>query len=339
MNFIFGRENLALTIFVPFDCHNNCPFCTSKQTYKTNPPSVNLVKSSVRSFFDDYAFPIKDVVFTGGEPMANIHILSELLDLVPSKYNVYINTTFTNKNLDEFIELVNSVDKIKGINISRHTETYDSDCAMFHDIADDSMIERIQKPVKINCVVGKQDIAQVVSRWENKNVELCFREDYTTMQNDENHLHDPYGIVPIELLRIGYRFHSHSQCNVCDTTRFVKDGNIVSFHKGKQHSSIRHGNDLEINDLIINQEGVFAYDWDSSYTERIIIYELLSDFRKIHRMTPTTLKEVVPCASEYGGNYCTCAPTCGSSSRSYCGSSGSYCGSSSVQYCGGYRGC
>lgn len=332
MNFIFGRENLALTIFVPFDCYNNCPFCTSKKTYKTNPPSVSLVKSSVQSFFDDYAFPIKDVVFTGGEPMANIHILSELLDLVPSKYNIYINTTFTNKNLDEFIDLVNKIDKIKGVNISRHSETYDSDCAVFHDIADDSMIKRIKKPVKINCVVGKQVIEQVVFRWENKNVELCFREDYTTMQDDEYHLHDPYGIIPIELLRIGYHFHSHSQCNVCDTTRFVKDGNIVSFHKGKQHSSILHGDNLEINDLIINQEGDFDYDWDSNYTDKLATYALLCNFRKRHMMTQAPITEAVMPTSGCRGNYCTCAPTCGLRSRSYCGLS-------SVQYCGGYRGC
>lgn len=282
MNFVFGRENLALTIFVPFDCHNNCPFCTSKQFYKTTQPSIELVKNSVESFFTDYNFPIKDVVFTGGEPMANIRVLSELLDLVPSKYNVYINTTFTNKNLDEFVNLVNSNNSIKGVNISRHSETYDLDCAMFHDIADDMVIERIQKPVRINCVIGEQNIAQVVARWENKNVELCFREDYTTMQNDEYHLHDPYGRIPLTLLQIGYNFYSHSQCNVCDTTRFEKDGNIVSFHKGKQCSSIRRGNELEINDLIINQSGDFSYDWDHKVIDELVLCKLLDRFRALY---------------------------------------------------------
>ena len=33
MNFTIGRDNLALTVFVPWDCGNNCFFCTSKQKY------------------------------------------------------------------------------------------------------------------------------------------------------------------------------------------------------------------------------------------------------------------------------------------------------------------
>lgn len=356
MSFVFGRENLALTIFVPFDCHNNCAFCTSKQTYKTDPPNVELVKAGVRSFFKDYRFPIKDVVFTGGEPMADIDILFELIDMIPSKYNVYINTTFTNKNLDDFVDLVNHCKKIKGVNISRHSETYEDDCRIFCNIAPDESIKRITKPVRINCVVGEQDIERVVSRWAYTGVELCFREDYTKFQNDENHLHDPYGEVPIKLLQMGYQFHSHVQCNVCDTTRFIKEGNIVSFHKGKHHSSILRQYELEINDLIIKQSGQFAYDWgECSFITTLELLKKFENKKLIDRMSP--------CPSAYTYDSPVHSGGCGGRSESYtyggCGGGGrspsssgcggrvySYggCGSSTSSGCGGvseytYSGC
>ena len=34
MEYVAGRTNLACTIFVPYDCDNNCPFCTSKWMYR-----------------------------------------------------------------------------------------------------------------------------------------------------------------------------------------------------------------------------------------------------------------------------------------------------------------
>lgn len=33
MIFKTGRANLAYTIFVPFDCKNNCSFCTSLELF------------------------------------------------------------------------------------------------------------------------------------------------------------------------------------------------------------------------------------------------------------------------------------------------------------------
>ena len=41
--FVSGRRNLALTVMVPFDCPNNCPFCESKKEYATNRPSLDGV--------------------------------------------------------------------------------------------------------------------------------------------------------------------------------------------------------------------------------------------------------------------------------------------------------
>ena len=70
MNFLVGRRNLACTIFVPFDCDNNCPFCTSKKMYKSialNPDKIIKQIEQLNNNFD-----IVEYVLTGGEPFANL---------------------------------------------------------------------------------------------------------------------------------------------------------------------------------------------------------------------------------------------------------------------------
>ena len=62
------REGGAtVTVFVPYDCKNHCPFCINKQEYQ-NPEgfSVEKVCESIRMFHE--ITPKCDFVFTGGEP-------------------------------------------------------------------------------------------------------------------------------------------------------------------------------------------------------------------------------------------------------------------------------
>ncbi len=274
MEFVFGRDNLALTVFVPFDCPNDCKFCTSKDYYRRLQPSIDGVKKQMKLIFKSYHFPIKDVVFTGGEPMADVAVLKELIEIVPSTYNIYINTTYINHNLTEFVNLVNGCDKIKGVNISRHCETYDADCATLCDIAEDSAIHLLNKPVRINCVLTNQDIEKVILRWSGKNVHLCFRKDYTKTKDDVD-LHNPYNEISLKIRQLGFTFKAHSQCNVCDTTTFEKNNELVSYHKGKKTTSMLRKDVMEINDLIIKQDGGFTYDWDD-YLDKQTIFDYLS---------------------------------------------------------------
>ena len=46
MEYVAGRNNLACTIFVPYDCDNNCPFCTSKWMYRECGGNYNEFRSS-----------------------------------------------------------------------------------------------------------------------------------------------------------------------------------------------------------------------------------------------------------------------------------------------------
>ena len=87
------REGGAtVTIFVPYDCGNNCPFCINKQEYE-NPVGFSLeaICDSIRTM--DEITPKCDFVFTGGEPFADPDALQVMMDCVPAGHRVFINTT------------------------------------------------------------------------------------------------------------------------------------------------------------------------------------------------------------------------------------------------------
>lgn len=300
-----GRNNLALTVFVPYDCKNNCKFCTTKESYREKPANLEAVSERLLFTLYYHTFPITDVVFTGGEPMENVKSLKGLIDLVePTRKKVYINTTFTRKNMQEFVELVNSNDVIQGINISRHGETIAHDMYMFEDIAADEEIENIKKPVRINCLDMGQNLERVIDRWKGKTVELSIRRDYRETMTEEQ-LHNPYDPTAMTLIKLGFSYAGKSQCNVCDTTIFKKEGMIVRYHKGMEQSSILNGSTLEFNDLIIDQAGNIAYDWKNSNGR--MMKEMLSEFNAFKRIFMST-----PIS-------CNCA-------ASYCGGSNTSCG-------------
>ena len=77
--YIVGRSNLALTIFVPYDCPNHCPFCTSKSEY-ANTENFNIDKITASLKKIGNIRYISDIVITGGEPFADLTKLQYLLD-------------------------------------------------------------------------------------------------------------------------------------------------------------------------------------------------------------------------------------------------------------------
>ena len=147
-DFTIGRSDFSVTVYVPWNCTNNCKFCSSKKDYERIKGDYEKVRQSLR-LIRDSMLPI--VVFTGGEPSADVDKLRELLKIVDNKV-VYINTSLPKRNSKEFIELVNSTECIKSISISRHTHSYEEDSEILHQIAEDEVIATIQKPVRINIV-------------------------------------------------------------------------------------------------------------------------------------------------------------------------------------------
>ena len=66
------REGGAtVTIFVPYDCKNHCPFCINKDEYAdmTGFSAEKICESIDRM---DKITPYCDFVFTGGEPFSNL---------------------------------------------------------------------------------------------------------------------------------------------------------------------------------------------------------------------------------------------------------------------------
>lgn len=331
--FVSGRKNLALTIMVPFDCPNNCPFCESKKEYAENRPSLNSVINTIQHFFrDNNTLDVPEVVITGGEPMANILALRKIVNVIPSDKDIYINTTLTRHNFGAFVNLVNSHPQIKGINVSRHSTNYNDDCRLLHNIATDEAMSFIQKPVRINCVIrdrNNQTFRDIIARWDGIGVELSFRENFNTMT--EKDLHNPYS-HSLPFIATLPEYIDHTFCKVCDTTIFrTNKGMIVRYHKGVKNTLVPLGNDkYEINDIVIRQDGQIFCDWD--FTNKTLLPTCLlrdntkeimqrSRQRMIEIATSKTPKQHIGgCGGYYvdlysggcgGSSYCANTSSCG----------------------------
>ena len=89
MKYLIGRNNLAATIYVPYDCGNNCSFCTSKQMYKNLEPNLELLWKNLKLI--NRTSSIQDVVLTGGEPFANLEVLQQIIDKILYKKLILFN--------------------------------------------------------------------------------------------------------------------------------------------------------------------------------------------------------------------------------------------------------
>ena len=139
-----GRYNLSATVFVPYDCKNNCPFCTSKYDYR-DMSSFKLEEIISKILLLNENNLIREFVITGGEPFANLAQLKEIVNACEK--DIYINTTLPMDGIDKAIDFVNSNDKIKGINISRYIG-FD-----FKGVASLEEIDWIKKGIRINTVM------------------------------------------------------------------------------------------------------------------------------------------------------------------------------------------
>lgn len=260
--FLKGRANLSTTVYVPFDCKNNCKFCPSKKLYSQRNKSIVEVEESLRKMaFTD----IQEFVFTGGEPFSNLELLKSLVDLVNNK-TVYINTTMPNfPNIVEIVDYINNQPNIMGINISRHYGCIEKDRKILNNITDDYLLKFIKKPKKINVVlendnVSIEDLASVIERWEGfSNTTVCFRKNFNNSKEENLHsFNDP---MIEKFLQLG-NYQGKTMCNVCDSMNFIsKDGVKFTYHRGLPTTSIQLGEQIEVNDVIIFPDGRISYDW------------------------------------------------------------------------------
>ena len=275
-DFTIGRDDFSMTVYVPWNCTNNCPFCSSKKDYNIIKANFENVKKTLKSIRESV---ISIIVFTGGEPSSDIDKLRELVSIVDNK-TVYINTTLPKKNSEEFIDFVNNTDCIKSISISRHTTSYEEDSKLLHDICGDEEIAKINKPVRINVVEMNKEqftldnIKKYVDRWEKirkiksddyNSLILNLRSNYVLQKKSE--LHELENNKVVNDLANTYFYYKHVFCNVCDTCVFFKIEDkkrafVIDYHRGLLTTSISFGNITEVNDLILLQDGNLCYDWN-----------------------------------------------------------------------------
>lgn len=275
IDFTIGRDDFGVTVYVPWNCTNNCKFCSSKQSYNEIKSDFEKVKKQLFAIRNSI---VEIVTFTGGEPSVNIEMLKELVSIVDNKV-VFINTTLPKVNAEKFIDFVNKTDCVKSVSISRHCDSFEEDLNMLNRIADDETIRKIKKPVRINVVEFEEGsftserIERLVERWSRirkdnlESVILNLRCNYE-LQSKET-LHEMEESPVINMLTEKFFYHHHTFCNVCDTCVFFKMGKdkkrefAIHYHRGLSKTSIKFGNIIEVNDLIITQDGNICYDWDN----------------------------------------------------------------------------
>lgn len=303
-----GRANFALTVFVPYDCTNNCPFCTTKKLYNNimNPADAEVLISEHLGYANK-SDVIKDIVFTGGEPMYDLEMLSRLIKLVSDK-NVYINTNLVKENFFQFVKLVNRTANVKGISVSRHTSDY---AAEPQNNVEDWCLEAFEKPVRINVVLDSKKktsemigfVEDVLSRWSHssKNISVNFRADFRNVTTASIHdMKEPMA----EMFIRNYNCVGHSWCEVCDTLRFEDtQGRMFAYHRGLEHSSVTMRNKIIVSDAILiphvdtdtgEPNYKLCYDWDKSSAADFedFLYPTIKARKKRAEKTGTAAKPI-----------------------------------------------
>lgn len=317
-----GRNNLAVTLFVPWDCGNNCPFCTTKQEYKDN-ANFSLSKQ-INTLYQIWGVDdVKDIVITGGEPLADFYGLTNLLTAITSMSmlkpkNVYINTSmydfFSIEKINSCLEFFTQFkDVIKGVNVSEHISlNLAKGTGWVLDV-----LHQCNIPVKLNCVLtGDEkysDLFEFVYKWQKQVNTISFRRDYRTVKTEDDLRGEDSTLLTLKDI---FGDYTSGGCEVCNDDVF-KNGK-VHYHRGKESTLIEKKNSLIVNDIIIKQDGSLYLDWDKQHP--VTPVDLLTQWEKSKSKSwerlSTTLDEMI-----FRGTYDSCGGTCGSRGGT-CGSGG-----------------
>lgn len=263
------KKDKMCTVYFPVDCMNNCKFCTSKTFYKENRPNKDKVLKWLKALADSF---VSEIVITGGEPMSDLKLLEEMLEICHDK-NVYINTTFLNNGKEAFIQLVNGHKCVKGVNISRHSDSYEIDSIMLNDIAKDEDVLKFETNVRINCFVGdkinKEKMSSILKRWEaiwerkqDRSLDVSFRHDYNIMTPENLHLLDTESITAATEIA---EYYGRVYCHACDKVLFkTKNGMDFRIHRGLQNTRVKIGSIVEMQELVLFPDGILCTDWDKT---------------------------------------------------------------------------
>ncbi len=263
------------TVFVPYDCNNNCPFCINKKEYAdTSNFSLEKIIESIKIV--DSITPACDFVFTGGEPFANLSSLEKMLNTVPNTHKIYINTTFPvqpNITEDETIDFISGYkDKITCINISRHMHPYVEESS-------DELVAKIPTKKRINCVLYKNynrddRLYDFAKRWCKYQIPIQFRYDYT--ETTPENLYEEENDSILQDLKKHFTYIGLDGCRMRNGFHFkyfvdeYKKWEKMTYHKTLPYSTIEEKDEKTgityniLYDILIKQTGEFHSDWDNT---------------------------------------------------------------------------
>lgn len=259
----------TVTVFVPYDCGNHCPFCVNKGEYADLTGfSAEKIRDSIRKI--SAITPKCDFVFTGGEPFAELTSLQMMLDEIPAGHKIYINTTLPVSKLQPEEKIVEFTqrnrEKITCVNVSRHLQHYVVE-------SNDSLLSRLTVPFRINCVLYRDYPAEKLIPYLERfrkipGASVQFRFDYTATtpenlydQENDRILHDLKKIA---------RYTGLDGCRMRCGFHFDYHGMKLTYHKTLPYSTIvekdpESGVTYDIlYDILIKQNGEIHSDWDGT---------------------------------------------------------------------------
>ncbi len=270
----------TVTVFVPYDCNNHCPFCINKQEY-ANMEGFSLEKICESIRVMDAITPRCDFVFTGGEPLANLDSLQVMLDCVPRTHRVFFNTTLPvmhDYSEDEVVAFLNrNKDKITCINVSRHLYP-------FVEESNDGIFDRLEIRSRINCVLfgqhPREKLTAFVKRFGEHGVPIQFRSDYT--KTTPENLYDESNDTILADLRAILTPTLLEGCRIRCNYEFTDGGHVISYHKTLPYSTIVETDENGVKydilyDILIKQTGELHSDWTGVPLDvdayRSVVYE------------------------------------------------------------------
>lgn len=267
----FKKIGPTVTMFVPYDCNNACPFCVNKKEYSSK-TAFDLDRCYQSLDLLDRIFPYNDIVLTGGEPLANHEGLQDILEHIADTHHVYINTTLPvneGQTIQEVAGVLNKyAEKISCINVSRHLEHYVKEC-------DDKIFDLLKFRHRINCVVfedaeepeTKDKLLTFLDRFQGHEIQLRANYSNLTLENvfetKDDSLFDLISSIceykyPLEKERFRTGFV------------FERNGSTITYHKTLPFAKV----DGIVGDIILRQTGRIYDDWNK-YGNELNINDLV----------------------------------------------------------------
>lgn len=266
----FVKAGPTVTMFVPYDCNNACPFCVNKKEYRDT-SSFSLERCYKSLDLLNRIFPHNDIVLTGGEPLADLDTLSDILSHIEDGHHVYINTTLPvpeNSSIEEVAAVLNKhADKISCMNVSRHLKHYVKEC-------DDAIFDLLKFRHRINCVIFEDaadpatepKLNAFLERFNGHEVQL--RANYSNLTLDNVFLTENDDLFDLICKLADYKYDLEKE-RFRTGFVFERDGSKITYHKTLPFAKV----DGVVGDIIIRQTGRIYDDWNE-YGQELNINDL-----------------------------------------------------------------